>query len=91
MSFSKKEKYVKNGRLEDVLSLLQVLALDKSSHRSEGGLKKELYSVPVSANGWLALAKDHPEFFRVGVITVDLGRADRHQVSGGQPVRHVRR
>lgn len=65
MSFIKKEKYVKVGRLEDVLSLLQVLALDNDSHRSDSGLQKELFSVPVSAKSWLALAKDHPEFFRV--------------------------
>lgn len=65
MSFIKKEKYVKDGRLEDVLSLLQVLALDNAAHRNESALKKILFSDPVSADSWRSLAKDHPEFFRV--------------------------
>lgn len=63
--FRKKEKYIKDGRLEDVLALIQVLALDKASHRSENGLKTELPAKPVSAQSWLELAKEHPEFFRV--------------------------
>ena len=65
MYFGNKEKYVKDGRVEDVLSLLQVLALDSASHRSEGGLKTELSSDPSSAESWLKMAKEHPEFFRV--------------------------
>jgi len=58
-------KYLKDGRLEDVLALLQVLALDKKSHRSEKGLKKELQASPSSSESWLQLAKEHQEFFRV--------------------------
>lgn len=65
MCFKKDSKYLKDGRLEDVLALLQVLALDKDSHRSESGLKEELSDKPKSAMTWLALAKDHQEFFRV--------------------------
>ena len=61
----KKEKYLKEGRLEDVLALIQVLALDKDSHRSEEGLKLELLAQPNSANSWTQLAKEHQEFFRV--------------------------
>lgn len=61
----KKNRYLKDGRLEDVLALLQVLALDKKSHRSEKGLKKELPASPSSSESWLRLAKEHQEFFRV--------------------------
>ena len=61
----KNNKYLKEGRLEDVLALIQVLALDKDSHRSEEGLKSELPARPSSSESWLQLAKEHQEFFRV--------------------------
>ena len=60
-----KTKYIKENRLEDVMALIQVLALDANSHRSEDGLKSELPSKPSSANSWSELAKEHHEFFRV--------------------------
>ena len=62
---TKKSKYLADGRLEDVLALIQVLALDENSHRSESGLQSELPDRPDSANSWLDLAKQHQEFFRV--------------------------
>lgn len=65
MFFKKDSKYLKDGRLEDVLALLQVLALDKNSHRSESGLKDELSEKPKSAATWLSIAREHQEFFRV--------------------------
>ena len=61
----RRNKYVINGRLEDVLALIQVLALDTDSHRSETGLKSELPERPNSSDSWLQLAKEHQEFFRV--------------------------
>lgn len=61
----KHNKYLKDGRLEDVLALIQVLALDKASHRSEEGLKSELPARPSSSKSWLQLAKEHQEYFRV--------------------------
>jgi hypothetical protein len=65
MFFNQDSKYLKDGRLEDVLALLQVLALDNDSHRSELGLKTELSDKPGSADTWLSLANEHQEFFRV--------------------------
>lgn len=65
MCFNKDSKYLKDSRLEDVLALLQVLALDKDSHRSESGLNAELSDKPKSAETWLTLAQEHQEFFRV--------------------------
>jgi len=66
MSFCRKNnKYLKEGRLEDVLALIQVLALDKNSHRSEDGLKSELPVIPSSSESWQQLAIEHQEFFRV--------------------------
>lgn len=61
----KKNKYLKEGRLEDVMALVQVLALDERSHRSEKGLETDLASQPKSADSWKQLAKEHLEFFRV--------------------------
>lgn len=57
--------YLKPGRLADVLALIQVLAFDKSAHRSEAGLQEELQGIPASATDWRELAREHPEFFRV--------------------------
>lgn len=66
--------YLKEGRLADVLSLIQVLGLDSLTYRSEtgsdgedgkGGLTHELKAKPSSADSWLTIAKEHKEFFRV--------------------------
>lgn len=71
---SEQSPYLKPGRLADVLGLLQVLGLDSLVYRSEsgadgeeadGGLRHELKAIPSSAQTWLQVAKDHPEFFRV--------------------------
>jgi len=51
--------------LADVLALIQVLALDPDTKRSEDGMNKELQGGPTSATGWFELAKEHREFFRV--------------------------
>ena len=64
----KRRKYLIDERLEDVLALIQVLALDKDSHRSEEGLKSELPARPDSSESWLKLAKEHQEFFRVAEL-----------------------
>ncbi len=62
---NKRSKYLRDGRLEDVLALIQVLALDDESHRSEDGLKSELPARPNSSDSWLQMAKEHQEFIRV--------------------------
>ena len=57
--------YADSSRLADVMALIQVLALDKHSHRSEDGLREELQGNPRSAGNWREIAEQHPEFFRV--------------------------
>lgn len=57
--------YLEHGRLEDVLALIQLLALDEHAHRSEKGLCKDLQGTPHSKSRWIDLAAAHPEFFRV--------------------------
>lgn len=63
----KKSSYKKDGRLGEVLALIQVLAYDEISTRTEGGIAKELTPKPASAKSWIALAQLHPELFRVGL------------------------
>ena len=63
--------YLNSGRLADVLTLIQILAYDVSARRTNDGLNKQLSRSPRSANHWLALARLHPEFFRV---LGDIGR-----------------
>jgi hypothetical protein len=58
-------EYLKDGRLADVMALIQVLVLDKDIHRSEQGFLDELQSKPQSASTWIEVASKHPEFFRV--------------------------
>ncbi|MBK5273878.1 MAG: hypothetical protein JJE30_02340 [Desulfuromonadales bacterium] len=60
-----KSQYLIAGRLSDVLALIQVLALDEHTHRSEDGLFSELQGKPQSAPSWPEVAEKHPEFFRV--------------------------
>ena len=57
--------YLAEGRLSDVLALIQVLALDEQAHRSQEGLESELQGPPRSADSWPQIAEHHPEFFRV--------------------------
>lgn len=57
--------YLEEGRLSDVLSLIQVLAFHKYTSRTEEAIKEELKEQPFSANSWITLGKLHPEFFRV--------------------------
>ncbi len=61
----KTTSYLEIGRLGEVLALIQVLAYDKNTSRSEVGLQSELKAKPNSEISWVALAKNHPEFFRV--------------------------
>ncbi len=67
MCFKKRNNslpYANPDRLADVLALIQVLALDKYTHRSESGLQEELKVKPRSTSSWAEVAKQHPEFFR---------------------------
>ena len=57
--------YLQEGRLSDVLALIQVLAFDRDTYRSEGGLQEEFQRKPVTGATWMAVAREHPEFFRV--------------------------
>lgn len=60
-----KRPYTQRGRLADVLALIQLLAVDPHTHRSESAVIETELGLPSSGRGWIALAKEHPEFFRV--------------------------
>jgi len=60
----KLSNYLEQGRLSDVLALIQVLALGEHTHRSEKGLVADLQGQPSSSTTWSEIAKEHPEFFR---------------------------
>lgn len=62
---SQSKQYLVPGRLEDVLALIQVLAMDKARLRGESALGEVLNGSPNSARTWMEVAKRHREFFRV--------------------------
>ena len=55
--------YLKDNRLEDVLVLIQYLGLGSRYSLLEGNSPHG--SEPRSADAWLTVASQHPEFFRV--------------------------
>src|SRR5262245_61293953 len=57
--------YIVDGRLADVLTLIQILAFDTAARRSAAAIQEQLDSQPLSASTWQEFAKQHPEFFRV--------------------------
>ena len=65
MMHGKITSYLQEGRLADVLSLIQLLAFDASGYRSDEGMEANLGRKPISAKSWIDLAQAHPEFFRV--------------------------
>lgn len=60
-----KNSYLKPSRLYEVIGLIQVLAFDKDTSRSESGIAHELAQKPISGNSWIQIASEHPELFRV--------------------------
>ncbi|VTS06895.1 hypothetical protein [Tuwongella immobilis] len=62
---SQSKEYLIDGRLEDVIALIQVLGLDEHTHRGESALLGSLKGPPSSAEKWATVARQHPEFFRI--------------------------
>lgn len=62
----KGKRYTVNGRLADVIALIQLLALAPHTRRSEQGITEQLKGKPQSADNWLNIGEQHGEFFRVG-------------------------
>lgn len=60
-----KNPYSIDGRLQNVLALIQVLAYSPKTRRTEQGLLTELKRSPANGTSWIKLATQHPEFFRV--------------------------
>ncbi len=60
-----KNSYLKEGRLYEIIGLIQILAFDKDTSRSEEGISNRLAKKPTSGNTWIQIASEHPELFRV--------------------------
>lgn len=78
-----KRPYSNPYRLPDVLALIQVLSLDEYTHRTESGMMEELQFGPVSSDSWTSLAKEHPEFFRLGSGDKNIALIARHVMPRG--------
>jgi len=67
VSNSKSGRYLIAGRLEDVILLIQYLASDDRVQIYDETISGELGVGPSStgATSWAAVAREHPEFFRV--------------------------
>jgi hypothetical protein len=63
-SLSRQSPYLRNpARLADLIAAIQVLGTYKFSTRPVSRWEKRLGRKPVSAESWLALFGEHPEFF----------------------------
>lgn len=60
-----KNSYLKEGRLYEIIGLIQILAFDKDTSRSEEGIAYRLAKKPTSGTTWIQIASEHPELFRV--------------------------
>jgi hypothetical protein len=91
---NKRSSYLADARLGEVIALIQVLAYDRNTSRSEAGLKDELKGKPDSATSWVDLAKSHPELFRVREESGKISRVSLvsryvlpHVVENGKKIR----
>jgi len=79
MSFNVSSPYLNDGRLEDVIALIQVLGFDEETHRIESALHTELQRDPksISTKKWLDLARQHEEFFRIYQDQKELAKPEK--------------
>ena len=57
--------YLKPGRLSDILALVQVLAYGELAKQTHAGLMSHLRRIPLTADTWTDIGRQHPELFRV--------------------------
>lgn len=84
----RRRRYLKPGRLEDILILIQVLGLGEGNRRESSGLTQELQGSdtdpenksPLSAKNWAELAMKHREFFRVVGKNQEISLVARYSV-----------
>ncbi|PLP98896.1 hypothetical protein [Cupriavidus pauculus] len=64
--FKKRNReYLRDGRLADVLALIQILALHEKTRRINSRLENELRGKPNTADDWVTIGRQHREFFNV--------------------------
>ena len=59
----KSKSYLINGRLGDIIALINYLSLTKTDYAKQEKLIKEIGTKPQSTDSWIQLCKLHPEFF----------------------------
>jgi hypothetical protein len=60
-----KYKYLIGNRLNDVITLIQILAFSQESGFIENEITGRFERKALSANSWQIIAFDHPEFFSI--------------------------
>lgn len=61
----RQKRYSIPFRINDVIALITVLSVDQDAFRTEKGISIALRNEkPISANTWLKIGDEHPEFFR---------------------------
>jgi hypothetical protein len=60
----KRNPYLAEDRLQDVLAALQFLANSPDYDLTEAAFRKDIAADPISAVNWSKVFGDHPEFFR---------------------------
>lgn len=82
----KLSSYSQDGRLGEVLALVQLLAYGKLSTLDESQVADKLVSKPRSAKTWLEIGRRHPEFFRVSASVEDTAADAPVDVQNGSSV-----
>lgn len=81
--------YLIDNRLQDVVALLQLLALYHDYDLEPNKLRQKIARTPRSANDWGVVLRDHPEFFResenAGDYCLVLRRAQMKDPNGKRP------
>lgn len=90
-AYQRRAKYLRPGRLEEILMLIQVLGLDERTRISANKLAEIFQAseagekLPQSADDWAELARDHREFFRVvGKNHDEISLVARHAAKAGE-------
>ncbi|WP_146897756.1 hypothetical protein [Adhaeribacter aerolatus] len=82
----KDDVYLKPYRLSDVIRLIVALSIEKPSFRNHKALEESLRDTPKSADNWLQIASEHPEFFRLNKDNDHVILLIRFIKQPGQPI-----
>jgi hypothetical protein len=81
--------YLKTSRLQDVVAALQLLGSYKKYKLSAEGWEPVLENRPLSADSWMTIFGEHPEFFRTNdkaLVSLMWRRAMPHDNDSREPL-----